>query len=119
MGQISKSHAVCSDVEFPGFKMEPIVQPLTALLGIVMGSSVALLAGLSMTLAVFLLLPEHHDRLSAEFGPLLRAIAWAVLLTVTSGASFLGQLKAKPWRKVAQLGLAISVTLVAWRYWPA
>lgn len=119
MGQVSKSDCVCSDVEFFGFKLESIVQPLTALLGIVMGSSVALLAGLSMTLAVFLLLPEHHDRLSAEFGPLIQAIAWAVLLTVTSGASFVGQLKARAWRKMAQMGLVISVGLVAWRYWPA
>ncbi len=95
------------------------MQPLTALLGIVMGSSVALLAGLSMTLAVFLLLPEYHSRLSGEFAPLLQAIAWAVLLTVTSGASFLGQLKSKPWRQAAQFGLVVSVGLVAWRYWPA
>jgi len=104
---------------FPVFEYEGAVQPLTALLGIVMGSSVALLAGLSMTMAVFLLMPEFRDRLSGEFTPLLQAIAWAGLLTATSVASFLGQLKTRPWRFVAQLGLVVAIGLVAWTYWPA
>jgi hypothetical protein len=94
------------------------LQPLTALIGIVMGSSVALLAGLSMTLVVFLLMPDYYERLAGEFGPLLQAIAWAALLTLTSAASFLGQLKARPWRFAAQLGLLGAIGLVAWTYWP-
>ena len=94
------------------------MQPLTVLLGIVMGSSVALLAGLSMTLTVFLLMPEYRDQLSAEFMPLLEAIAWAALLTAASAASFVSQLKVKPWRRVAQVVLMVSVGLVAWTYWP-
>jgi hypothetical protein len=95
------------------------VQPLVALLGIVMGSSVALLAGLVMTLVVFLLMPEFAERLSGEYVPLLQAIAWAVLLAGTSAASFVGQLKSRPWRFLAQAGLLLSVGLVAWNYWPA
>lgn len=95
------------------------MQPLTVLLGIVMGSSVALLAGLAMTLAVFLLMPEFSDRLSGEYGPLVAAVGWAVLLTATSAVAFVGQLKMKRWRITAQLGLAISVALVAWNYWPS
>lgn len=96
-----------------------VVQPLVALLGVVMGSSVALLAGLTMTMVVFLLMPEFHDRLSGEYLPLLQAIAWAVLLAATSAAAFVGQLKYRPWRFVAQLGLVASVGMVAWKYWPA
>ncbi len=95
------------------------MQPLVALLGIVMGSSVALLAGLTMTLAVFLLLPGFEERLSGEFGPLLRAVAWAALLTATSVAAFVGQLKTRPWRWAAQLGLVGALGLVARAYWPA
>jgi hypothetical protein len=95
------------------------VQPLTVLLGIVMGSSVALLAGLAMVLGVFLLMPEYSDRLSGEYGPLVRAVLWAVLLVVTSAAAFVGQLRGKSWRTFAQVGLAVSVALVAWTYWPA
>ena len=95
------------------------MQPLAALFGIVMGSSIALLAGLIMTLLVFLLLPEFHERLSGEFRPLLQAIAWAVLLVATSVGAFLGQLKQRPWRMPAALGMAASVLLVGWNYWPA
>jgi len=95
------------------------MQPLVALLGIVMGSSVALLAGLVMTLVVFLLLPGFEERLSGEYAPLLRAVAWAVLLTATSAAAFVGQLKTTRWRVAAQLALVVSLGLVARTYWPA
>jgi hypothetical protein len=96
-----------------------VVQPLAALFGIVMGSSVALLAGLIMTLLVFLLLPEFHERLSGEFRPLLQAIAWAVLLTATSVAAFWGQVRLKAWRPAAGAAMLASVLLVGWNYWPA
>jgi hypothetical protein len=94
------------------------LQPLVALVGIVMGSSVALLAGLCMVLLVFLLLPEFHDRLSGEFRPLMQAIAWAVLLTGTSVAAFLGQLRGKPWRQLATVALLGAVLMIGWHYWP-
>lgn len=95
------------------------MQPQVALFGVVMGSAVALLAGLVMTLLVFLLLPEFHERLAGEFRPLLVAIAWAVLLTGTSALAFVAQLKEKQWRIGAQLALAAAVLLVAWNYWPS
>jgi hypothetical protein len=95
------------------------VQPLAALFGIVMGSSVALLAGLIMTLLVFLLLPEFQERLSGEFRPLLQAIAWAILLTATSAAAFLGQIRRYRWRMAAAVAMGISVGLTGWHYWPA
>jgi hypothetical protein len=95
------------------------VQPLVALIGVVMGSSVALFMGLVMTWLVFLMMPEYHDRLAGEFRPLLQAIAWAALLVGVSVAAFLGQLKAKPWRPLAQMGLVAAVLLVGWNYWPS
>jgi len=94
------------------------VQPLAALFGIVMGSSVALLAGLIMTLLVFLLLPEFHERLAGEFRPLLQAIAWAVLLVATSVAAFLGQIRQRQWRLPAAAALAAAIVVVGWNYWP-
>ena len=94
------------------------MQPLAALFGIIMGSSVALLAGLIMTLLVFLLLPEFQARLSGEFRPLLQAIAWAVLLTGTSVAAFWAQVKGRSWRTPAALAMALSIMLVGWNYWP-
>lgn len=84
-----------------------------------MGSSVALFGGLVMTLAVFLLLPEFEDRLAGEFSPLLQAIAWAALLTATSVAAFVGQLRQRTWRTPAKTALVAAVLLVGWVYWPA
>ena len=94
------------------------MQPLVVIIGVIMGSSVALLAGLAMTLAVFLLLPGFHERLAGEFQPLLQAIAWAVLLTAASAAAFMGQLRLRPWRMPAKLALAGALLLVGWSYWP-
>lgn len=95
------------------------MQPLAALFGVIMGSSVALLAGLIMTLLVFLLLPEFHDRLSGEFRSLLQAIAWAVLLTATSVGAFWAQMKRHAWRLPAALLMFAALLLVGWNYWPA
>jgi hypothetical protein len=83
-----------------------------------MGSSVALLAGLIMTLLVFLLLPEFQDRLSGEYRPLLQAIAWAILLTATSAAAFVGQIRHRNWRNPAALAMVVAVLLTGWNYWP-
>jgi hypothetical protein len=95
------------------------LQPLTVLIGIVMGSSVALLTGLTMTLVVFLLMPDYHERLAGEFAPLWQAIAWAALLTVASATSFVGLLKGRSWRLAALLCLGLTIGLVTWTYWPA
>jgi len=84
-----------------------------------MGSSVALLAGLVMTLLVFLLLPEFRDRLAPEFRPLLLAVAWAVLLTAVSVGGFVGEIRTRPWRRWAQLATAAVLVGVSWHYWPA
>jgi predicted membrane protein len=94
------------------------MRPLAALTGIVMGSAVALLTGLIMVLAVFLMLPEYQERLSGEYRPLLQAIAWAVLLTCAAVVAFLGQIKTRRWRGAAMIALALVVLIVAWVYWP-
>lgn len=94
------------------------MQPLVALIGIVMGSSVALMAGLIMTLLVFLLLPEFQERLSGEFRPLSKAIAWAALLTATSASAFWAQIKMRPWRVYALLAMFGAMLAVGMYYWP-
>jgi hypothetical protein len=95
------------------------MRPLAVLLGIVMGSAVALLSGLVMTLLVFVLLSEFRDRLAGEFGPLLGAVAWAALLTAVSAAAFVGELRSRSWRRPAQVLTLIVLLGVGWRYWPA
>lgn len=94
------------------------MQPLVALIGIIMGSSVALMAGLIMTLLVFLLLPEFQERLSGEYLPLAKAIAWAAMLTATSASAFWSQIKQRPWRVYALLAMFASMLAMGLYYWP-
>ncbi len=94
------------------------MRPLAALLGIVLGSGVAFFAGLALTLVVFLFLPEHRDRLSGEFAPLLRATGWAAVLTAIAAAAFIGELRSRQWRRLAQGLLAAVLLGLVWTYWP-
>ncbi len=84
-----------------------------------MGSTVSLAVGLALTWVVFMLLPEHADRLEPERAPLGRAIGLFTLLAATSAASFYAALKFRPWRRIAYAVLAALVALTAYVYWPA
>ena len=95
------------------------MKPLAVLLGIVAGSAVAMAVALGMTGIVFLLLPEYSARLAGEQAPLLKGLAWSWSLSLVSAASFLGELKNAPWRRPAQVLLALMLALLAWRFWPA
>jgi hypothetical protein len=95
------------------------MKPLTALLGIVMGSAVALAVCLAMTGIVFLLLPEYSARLAGEHAPLLKGLFWSWLLAGVSAASFVGELRHWRWRRLPHGALLILLALLGWLYWPA
>ena len=50
------------------------MRPLAVLLGIVMGSAVAVAVSLGMTAVVFVLLPEYHVRIDPERAALGRGL---------------------------------------------
>lgn len=83
-----------------------------------MGSAVSLLAGLGMTGIVFVLLPEFHERLNVEQRPLLVALAWSLALALAAAAAFVGEIRARSWRRVAQLLLVVVLVGMCWHYWP-
>ena len=95
------------------------MKPLTALLGIVMGSAVALAVCLGLTGVVFLLLPEYSARLAGEQAPLLKGLFWSWSLAGVSAASFVGELRQRPWRRVPHGALLLLLALLGWLYWPA
>jgi hypothetical protein len=94
------------------------MRPLVVLLGIVMGSTVSIALALLMTGVVFLLLPEYGERLAEERQPLLVACLLSVVLAGVAAASFYAELKSRPWRPVAHIGLVAMLAIAVWTYWP-
>jgi hypothetical protein len=88
------------------------------LIGIIMGSAVALSVALSMTAIVFLLLPEYSVRLAAERLPLTKGLLWSWTLAAVAGTSFIGELRQRRWRWPAELLLAAILTTLLSLYWP-
>ena len=95
-----------------------IMRPVTALLGIVMGSAVALAMGLLMTWIVILFLPAEEARFAPEHAPLLRAIAVFTLVSAASAGSLYGELRERSWRLAAHGATLAMLAMVVWIYWP-
>ncbi len=94
------------------------MKPLTALLGILAGSAVALASGLIMTWIVILLLPADEQVFAPEHAHLVQAILIFTLVSAASGGSFYGELRERRWRLGAH-GMTIAVLgLAVWLYWP-
>ena len=94
------------------------MRPLSVLLGIALGSAGSLFVGLSLTAVVFLLLPEYRDRFAEEWRPLLIGIGLTMVLTALAAASFVGELRNHPQRRIPQVVLAIGLAVLLWIYWP-
>ena len=94
------------------------MRPLAVLLGIVMGSTVSLAVGLALTWVVFLLMPQHADRLAPEKAPLLKAILLFTLLAAAAAASFYGEIRTRPWRLQAIAAMVLLLGVAVWTYWP-
>lgn len=94
------------------------MRPLAVLIGIVMGSAVAIAVGLGMVLIIFLILAGEYAELEAEYGRLLRAVGLFALLSGVAATSFVGELRVKRWRHFALAALIGSLALVIWVYWP-
>jgi hypothetical protein len=105
-------------VRSPGWPEATVLGPLTVLLGIIMGSSVALAVSLAMTGIVFLFLTEYADRVQAERVPLLIGLAWTWSLAAVAAASFYGELRMRTWRRAAQGALLLLLAALAVVYWP-
>jgi hypothetical protein len=94
------------------------MRPLTALLGILMGSAVALATGLIMTWIVILFLPADEARFAPEHAALLRAIAVFTLFSAACAGSFYGELRERPWRGGAHGATVLMFAAAVWLYWP-
>lgn len=94
------------------------MQPLTVITGILLGTTAAIAAGLSVVLLLFFILVDDHPQLAVEFAPLKVSTAIFLLMTVICAASFLGLVKRTRWRWVAQAGMWIGLALTVVYYLP-
>jgi hypothetical protein len=94
------------------------MRPMAVLLGIIMGSSVALTVALTMSAVVFMLLPEYSARLASERLPLLKGLLWGWSLAGVASASFIGELRGRRWRFATQALLGVMLLALGWIYWP-
>jgi hypothetical protein len=94
------------------------MRPFTVLIGIVLGSAASITFGLGAVLIVFCVLAREHPDLSHELPQLVASLVAFGVLTAASAGSFLGQVKARPWRGWAHLATAACLGAVILLYWP-
>lgn len=94
------------------------MRPFTVLIGIILGSAASITFGLGAVLIVFGVLTGEHPELKREMPQLLASLAAFAALTAASAGSFLGQIKARPWRGWAHLATAACLSVVVLQYWP-
>jgi hypothetical protein len=94
------------------------MRPLAALLAILLGSTVALAAGLLLTWIVILFLPAEQARFAPEHAPLVRAVLVFTALAVFAAGSFYGEQRQRRWRLVAHAATLAMFALTVWLYWP-
>ena len=85
------------------------MRPLTVLFGILLGTCVSAtftLAGLAL---IWVVVAHSDPRLAGQIPHRPDAIAASLSLTVLASLSFIGQLRARPWRGVAHLATAAVV----------
>ena len=94
------------------------MRPFTVLIGIILGSAASITFGLGGVLIVFWVLVGEHPSLSREMPRLIGSLLAFAILTAASAGSFLGQVRARPWRGWAHLATAVSLGGVVFLYWP-
>jgi hypothetical protein len=96
------------------------MRPLTFLLAIVTGSTVALSIGLALTWVVILFLPANEAQFAPEHGPLLRSVAVFSLFATAAALSLYGEMatRSRVWRSVAHVGTVAMFGVAVWMYWP-
>ena len=94
------------------------MRPSVALLGFVLGSTVAITFALAGVAVVFAVLRSEYPRLDSELPALLGSLAIFTVLAAVAGAAFYGQIREAAWRWSAQAALFLGLAFAAWFYWP-
>ncbi|MDX1453892.1 MAG: hypothetical protein R3217_00385 [Gammaproteobacteria bacterium] len=94
------------------------MRPITVLNAILLGSFLALFLGTAVTLFIFALIGPEAPSIKGEFGPLSIYCGIFFVLTLACAASFLGHLKKRPWRWLAQAVELVGLAAAIWYFLP-
>ncbi len=94
------------------------MRPMTMVVGVLLGSSVAITLGLAVVAVIYLILGTDEPALRRELPALLRNSLIFLMVTAISAASFRAEWKGGwgrwPWRVV----MAVVLAALVWHYWP-
>lgn len=94
------------------------MSPLIFVNGVILASAAAITLGLLIVLLLILILGEDYPRFASELQPLLASSGVFAVMTVFSAASFLGLVRQRPWRWVAQAAMWLTLAGVTLYFWP-
>jgi hypothetical protein len=95
------------------------MRPLGFLTGVVLGSAASIALVLLMIVVIFAISAGREPLVRHEYPGLLASAALFGALAAASAAAFVGLLRERPWRWLAQGLMWIAVAAVAWYYWPS
>jgi len=95
------------------------MQPLTVVIGIVLGSVFSIAFGLGVVWLIFGLRQGEDARFALELPELARATLMFSAVTVAGAFAFVGSLRAASWRLWPMLALLVGLAGVGFYYWPA
>lgn len=93
--------------------------PLVIITGILLGTCAAIGAGLLIVLFLFYLLADDYPRLASEYRSLATSTAIFLCMTVVCAISFVGLLRHRAWRWIAQAAMWIGLGFTVIHYLPA
>jgi hypothetical protein len=95
------------------------MRPLGFLTGVVLGSAASIALVLAMVVLVFAFARGGEPAVRAEFPGLLAAAGMFAVLAVAAASAFVGLVRRRPWRWVAQAAMWLALAGIAFYYWPA
>lgn len=94
------------------------MQPLTVILGIVLGSVFSIALGLGIVLLVFGLRQGEDSRYALELPELATATILFSVASAVAALAFLGSLRERAWRHWALAGVVAGLVGIGVYYWP-
>ncbi len=94
------------------------MRPFGILLGIFLGSCLAIFAGLAIVCLTFWVIMDEYPRLQAELPLLMAATGMFGVCTVLGGAGMWGHLRQTAWRWAPLCLFWLSLAGVAAYFWP-